>query len=223
MLFSLNRWGHIEHAYGGTPRSGGHIEHVRILARVAPLVRRNIALVAEPPGTHRACVRLLARVAPCGATALLRANRWGHIEQARLLARPRPLVRPNVALLSEPQIVYSGHRDHPGPCLGLPLLPVGGAYRAYRAGDLLHSACVNPPPPAADVLDRKCQPILSAQRRGAAIPGDGAIVARDSGRHMQQGGVEQYHSGTDVRGTWCMRTASRPCAPARAGEHRPCR
>ena len=28
---------------------------------------------------------------------------------------------------------------------------------------------------------------------GAAIPGGGAIAARGSGRHMQQGGVEQHH------------------------------
>ena len=47
-----------------------------LLAGVGPLVRRNAALVGEPPGAHRAGVRLLARV--------------------------RPLVRGNVALLGEP-------------------------------------------------------------------------------------------------------------------------
>ena len=74
---------------GALPREPhrAHRGSARLLARVGPLVRFNVALLGEP-GPHRASVRLLARVAQAptsGATWLFEfwpSRRRGHIEQA---------------------------------------------------------------------------------------------------------------------------------------------
>ena len=44
---------------------------VGLLARVGPLVPRNVALLAEPPWAHGACVGLLAGVGPLGCSTVV--------------------------------------------------------------------------------------------------------------------------------------------------------
>ena len=84
----------------------------RDLARVGPPVRGNGALLAEPPGAHRASVRLLARVRPLVRRngALLAEPPGAHRATIWLVAGVGPLVRRNLALLAEPP-KNMGHRD----------------------------------------------------------------------------------------------------------------
>ena len=79
---------------------------MRLVARVGPLVRRNGALVAEPPRAHRASQAYGFSL--CGSArawehvALLREPPGAHRASVRLLARVGPLVRRNGALVAEP-------------------------------------------------------------------------------------------------------------------------
>ena len=98
-----------------------------LLAGVGPLVRRNAALVGEPPGAHRAGVRLLARV--------------------------RPLVRGNVALLGEPlkKINASGSMQiYPAVHLRDLLAGIAGL------GNCLVARALSPPPPPPPIPLNQC-------------------------------------------------------------------